>query len=176
MASPSSPSAVWSGHRHSGSSADGSTRSFSLLRGQLLLQLRAGTHHVALQWRSFFDEKAVSWMELNTMDGGFFGGDNLLAIVNTQRSAPKLRIRNESVLGWEDTMLYLLDMVAVTDIDEAIVDDYYVALMVQVANGALTLATRDRLTFLSGDGTDDPFLYFTGIHAWSLSEVRQEGI
>ena len=79
---------------------DGSITSRASLRGQLLLQLRAGTHTVGLQWlaSSNEDKTAIAWMDLNTMADGFLGGGDLLVIVNMQKNAPRLVRKYTSIM------------------------------------------------------------------------------
>ena len=71
---------------------DGALRTRASLRGQLLLQLRAGTHTVGLQWLAFSsqDKAPIAWIELNTVADGFLGGGDLLVIVNMQKNVPRL--------------------------------------------------------------------------------------
>lgn len=151
---------------------DGSIRTKASLRGQLLLQLRPGTHTARLQWLVHYDDKGVSWMDLNSIEGGFLGGEKLLAIVNMQKNAPRLVMpkgRNLTLQGREDVPLQLAELFYVDDIEEEVADHYTVAVMLQAGNGLVSLASTDRLNFINGDGVEDQFMYFTGRHA------RREG-
>lgn len=149
--------------RHGASGVDGSVRVKSILRGQLMLELQPGTHTARLQWMAHADEKGASWMDLNSIEGGFMGGGNLLAMVHVQKNAPRLLApANLTLRGWEDRPIVLSELFYVEDIEEDAAQDYMVAIMLQARHGLLSLGSLDRLAFISGDGNQDQFMYFTG--------------
>lgn len=80
--------------RHSGSKRDGSERAVGELRGSLVLNLAAGTHTVALQWKVDNAEGAVPWYALNGI-GGFFQVKCCSAFPRAHCSGPQNdRLRN----------------------------------------------------------------------------------
>lgn len=52
-------------YRHTSAASDGNLRKTVQHRGQLVLELAAGSHTVVLQWASFYDEAGVSWTTIN---------------------------------------------------------------------------------------------------------------
>ena len=60
----------------------------------------------------------------------------------------------------EDTVVNIHGVV-VEDIDEQIAEDYALSVTIQVEHGSMTLATRDGLSFSSGNGKRDEYMMFT---------------
>ena len=79
-------------YTHAAGASLGAVRRTVEQRGQLVLNLPAGTHTAVLQWASFFDENGVSWTTIGEGYGGFEGGPELLVLINAQNNEPRLYV------------------------------------------------------------------------------------
>ncbi|GMI28951.1 hypothetical protein TrCOL_g5273, partial [Triparma columacea] len=148
---------------HSASSVDGTSQAYDEMRGSLVLALPAGSHTVALQWRVFKDDDAVSWTSLNRVTLGYQGGEELLMLVNHHSNEPTLVVpeakRINSTL--EDTVS-IVTGTFISNINPTLTDEYNVGLTVTCTFGVISLNTVRELTFSVGDGTEDEVMYFSG--------------
>jgi hypothetical protein len=152
---------VVDGHPYqpSASSSDGAVHKVSSQRGQLVLELPAGTHTATLQWAAFYDESAVSWTTIHQQYGGFVGGSELLVLVNAANNKPRLFLPDVESIA-EDTEM-MISGISVEDIDEQIAEDYALSVTIEVEHGTVSLATRDGLSFSTGNGKRDEYMIFT---------------
>ncbi|GMI41275.1 hypothetical protein TrCOL_g3884, partial [Triparma columacea] len=122
---------------HSASSVDGTSQAYDEMRGSLVLALPAGSHTVALQWRVFKDDDAVSWTSLNRVTLGYQGGEELLMLVNHDSNEPTLIIpeakRINSTL--EDTVSIVSGTNFISNINPTLTDEYNVGLTVSCTFG-----------------------------------------
>lgn len=119
---------------------------------------------MSLQWRSAYDNKTVSWMDLNTIDDGFLGGEDLLVLVNMEHNTPTFVIDNStSVTGPEDQPLELVEVISIENIEEEeVAKGYLIAVQMYVRHGTLTIGNTDGLSFIAGNGQEDTLSYFKG--------------
>ena len=146
-------------YRSSASSTDGAVHKVSSQRGQLVLELPAGTHTACAAVGRLLRRKcrvvdnnspAVWWVCREP---------ELLVLVNAANNKPRLFVPGvEDVAEDTDT---LINGISVEDIDDQIAEDYALSVTVQVEHGAVSLATRDGLSFSTGNGKRDEYMIFT---------------
>lgn len=148
---------------HSGSAVDGSSETFNELKGQLVVDLAAGSHTAVLQWRVLADEKAVPWTTLNRVTLGYQGGEELLMLVNHQSNEPTLvtPLNKDINKTLEDTPTTIYHTY-ISKIDPSLTSSYRVGIQISANFGVISLATTSSLTFSVGDGIQDEVMYFSG--------------
>ncbi|RYH31690.1 hypothetical protein EON65_02100 [archaeon] len=97
-----------------GSTVATTARRYDDMFGQLALTLPAGTHFIALQWRS----EKVRWIDLNNINGGFAHGSKLLTFVSSENAQPIITAP-DVLYGTEDVVLTITSIL-VADVDAEI--------------------------------------------------------
>jgi len=102
-------------------------------------------------------------MDLNTIDDGFLGGEELLVLVNMEQSVPTWTIdRSSNITCLEDEAANITGVVSIGNIDETIGGEYLVAVQMYTHHGTLSLGSLEGLNFIAGNGQEDTLLFFTG--------------
>lgn len=152
-------------YTHSGNSLEGNSAVYDEMRGQLVLELPAGSHTVALQWRILddFNNNAVPWTTLNRVVDGYQGADELLVLVNHQTSSPTIMIPDYNTLAtaYEDTE-FTIAGTFISKIDTSLESEYQLGITLSATFGVISLGSSKALSFSVGDGSSDEIMYFSG--------------